>query len=78
MSLIDLDLVDREWPPRGLYLEWRAASAQADAAYAAWKASPTGDRYAAYVAATDQADAATDQLAVSARVARAIRTRRNR
>ncbi|MBV9193371.1 MAG: hypothetical protein JO168_04440 [Solirubrobacterales bacterium] len=62
---VDLDLADRDWYLDELYIDWRAASAQADAAYSAWQASPAPDRYAAYVAATDQADAATDQLAAA-------------
>jgi hypothetical protein len=59
----NLDLADRHWYLAELYTAWRAASADADAAYSAWQASADRDRYAAYVAATDQADAAAEHLA---------------
>jgi hypothetical protein len=57
------DLADRHWYLEELYIAWRAASAEADAAYAGWRASPDRDRYTAYIAATDQADAAGAHLA---------------
>jgi hypothetical protein len=56
-------LTDRDWYLGELYFAWRAASAEADEAYAAWTARPGRDRYTIYVAATDRADAAADQLA---------------
>jgi hypothetical protein len=56
-------LTDHDWYVDELYFAWRAASAEADAAYAAWTARPDRDRYARYVAATDRADAAAEQLA---------------
>ena len=58
----DLELADR-WYLGELYVDWHAASSHADAAYDAWKARPDRDRYASYVAATDQADAAAMELA---------------
>ena len=62
---INLDLADRDWYLDELYIDWRSASAEADAAYSAWKAWPDRDRYAAYIAATDQADAAAEHLAAA-------------
>jgi hypothetical protein len=62
---LDLDLADRDWYLDELYVGWRAASTEADAAYSAWKAWPDRDRYAGYVAATDRADAAVDHLAAA-------------
>lgn len=56
-------LTDNDWCLEELYAAWRAASAEADNAYAAWSLQPDGDRYAAYVAATERADAAVDHLA---------------
>jgi hypothetical protein len=65
-------LADRDWYLEELYIAWRAASIDADAAYWAWRASPDGDRYAAYVAATDQADAAAEHLAAEHARSRAL------
>jgi hypothetical protein len=66
-------LADRDWYLEEVYIAWRAASAEADAAYGAWRAVPNGDRYAVYVAATDQADAAAEQLAIEHARSRALR-----
>jgi hypothetical protein len=63
MRLADLALADQDWYLDELYIAWRAASAEADIAFAAWKRLPDRDRFAVYVAATDQADAAAIRLA---------------
>lgn len=63
MPLTDLALADRDWYLDELYIAWREASAEADIAFTAWKRFPDHDRYAVYVAATDQADAAAIHLA---------------
>jgi hypothetical protein len=63
MWLTDLALADQDWYVDELYIAWRAASVEADAAFTAWKRLPDRDRYAAYVAATDRADAAAIHLA---------------
>jgi hypothetical protein len=70
MTLSELALADQDWYLDELYIAWREASAQADITFAAWQRLPDGDRYAIYVAATDQADAAAMALAAEhARVA---------
>jgi hypothetical protein len=48
-----------------LYVLWSAARAEANLAYDAWRATPSGEAYAAYRAAEDRADAAQDALAHS-------------
>jgi hypothetical protein len=63
MRLADLALADQDWYLDELYIAWRAASAEADIAFAAWQRRSDRDRYAVYVAATDQADAAAIRLA---------------
>jgi hypothetical protein len=67
MRLGELAVADRDWFLEELRIAWRAASAEADRAYTAWKRLPNRDRYAVYVAATDQADAAAIQLAAEHR-----------
>jgi hypothetical protein len=42
---------------------WRAAAAEANMAYEAWRASRDADCYAVYRACADRADAAQDALA---------------
>lgn len=76
--LINLNLADRDWYLDELYIDWRAASAEADASYSAWKAWPHRDLYAPYIAATDQADAAADHLAAAQRPDRAAHRRPSR
>lgn len=44
---------------------WRAARAQARAAYEQWRARPGATSYAAYRAAEDRADAALEALRLS-------------
>jgi hypothetical protein len=63
IMLTDLAVADRDWYLEELYIAWRAASAEADVAFTAWKRLPDRDHYAVYLAATDQADAAAMQLA---------------
>ena len=52
-----------EWYLDELKRAWRAASGEADDAYANWSGSLTRSDYDAYVAATDRADAAAAALA---------------
>jgi hypothetical protein len=52
-----------EWYLDELERAWRAASRQADDAYANWSRSLTRSDYDAYVTATDRADAAAAALA---------------
>jgi hypothetical protein len=45
-----------------LHAAWRAARAEANGAYDAWRRHPARDTYAIYRAAEDRADAAQDAL----------------
>jgi hypothetical protein len=51
-----------KWYLDELYGAWRAASGEADDAYANWSRSLTHSDYDSYVAATDRADAAAGAL----------------
>jgi hypothetical protein len=55
------------WYLEELYCAWRAASAEADDAYANWSRTLTHNDYVAYVAATDRADVAVAALAAEQR-----------
>lgn len=61
IGLAERELAAGEWYPEELSIAWWVASREADAAYAAWKARPDRDCYAAYVAATDQSRFAEGQ-----------------
>lgn len=50
-----------------LFALWAAATAEANAAYDAWRYSPGASAYAAFVAADDRASAAQDALAAHTR-----------
>jgi hypothetical protein len=50
-----------------LLADWRAAAADAEAAYTEWRRRRDRDSYATYVACADRADAAQDALAARAR-----------
>jgi hypothetical protein len=51
------------WTPDALLADWRAAAAEANAAYAEWRRRADRVSYTIYRACADRADAAQDALA---------------
>lgn len=66
MFVVAAPAVELEGTRDAIVADWRAAAADANAAYAEWRRRRTRDSYAIYRACADRADAAQDALAARA------------